>query len=403
MSFHYNFILVALSIAVAIQASFVGLSLAHLVPGAFAANRRRLLAGATVSLAIGIWGMHFIGMLAIETPIRIDYAILPTLISFLICALVTGVAIYLASLRSTLMLIVGSVIMGTGIASMHFVGMMALHASVHMEHAPLFVLASIAIAIVASGLSLALAFMTLRRPAFWLCAVAMGIAISGMHYMAMAGTAFHSMPSPDPAGEAISGDYLAMIVSVVAFSISGAFMLTLVPSASDEKPIRETFKASGLPHDAAISRGPSESVAIDRSAREGPLAPVMASPPLDMCAALPIEKNRSRCQIALTDIVSVHSNAHYTYIFDGHDDLFCPLTISEIAERLPKQTFYRTHRSYIVSLAHVVSVKKAANSGVAEIGSPVRRTVPISRNRISDLRACLMAFQADAHTGENRI
>lgn len=99
MSFKYNIILVALSIAVAIQSSFVGLSLAQLVPGAFAANRRRLLAGAAVSLAIGIWGMHFIGMLAIETPMRIDYAILPTLISFLICALVTGVAIYLASLR----------------------------------------------------------------------------------------------------------------------------------------------------------------------------------------------------------------------------------------------------------------------------------------------------------------
>lgn len=293
--------------------------------------------------------------------------------------------------------------MGTGIASMHFVGMMALHANVHMEHAPLFVFASVAIAIVASGLSLALAFATLRRPAFWLCAVAMGIAISGMHYMAMAGTTFHAMPAPNTASEAISSDYLAMIVSVVAFSISGAFMLTLVPGASDEKTSGGSARADGETDYAKIGSVPSECAAADPLSRGEHLPPPVAPLASDIPTALPIERNRSRSQIALNDIFSVHSDAHYTYIFDGHDDLFCPLTIGEIAERLPKQTFYRTHRSYIVSLAHVVSVRKAANSGIAEIGSPVRRTVPISRNRISDLRACLTAFQADAHLGDSRI
>ncbi|MBV6651663.1 MAG: LytTR family transcriptional regulator, partial [Hoeflea sp.] len=64
MSSSHNFYLVALSIAVAIQASYVGLSLALRIPGAFALNRRLPIAGSAITLAVGIWSMHFIGMLS---------------------------------------------------------------------------------------------------------------------------------------------------------------------------------------------------------------------------------------------------------------------------------------------------------------------------------------------------
>lgn len=100
-SFSYNPILVALSVLVAIQVGYVGISLAIFIPGAFANRRRLLIAGSATTLAVGIWSMHFIGMLAITTAITIDYAVLPTLLSFFVCGLVTGIAIYLASLRSS--------------------------------------------------------------------------------------------------------------------------------------------------------------------------------------------------------------------------------------------------------------------------------------------------------------
>ena len=154
MRFVYDPLLVLLSLIVAIQASYVGLNLALRVALAFALQRRLLIAGAATSLAVGIWGMHFIGMLAAKSPVGIDYAVLPTLISFLVCVLVTGIAVFLASLRALRMLVVAAIVMGLGIAAMHYIGMEAVHAGMQMAHNPAFVIASTVIAIGASALAL---------------------------------------------------------------------------------------------------------------------------------------------------------------------------------------------------------------------------------------------------------
>ncbi len=109
---------------------------------------------------------------------------------------------------------------------------------------------------------------------------------------------------------------------------------------------------------------------------------------------LPIEREGGQLQIAVTDIVSVHANAHYSNIFNGRDELFCPLPITEIDARLPKRNFFRTHRSHIVNLTHVSGMKRAADAGVAQLDSPTRRVVPISRRRVVVLRRRLAAFRA---------
>jgi hypothetical protein len=61
---------------------------------------------------------------------------------------------------------------------------------------------------------------------------------------------------------------------------------------------------------------------------------------------LPVEKYRGSKTILVADIFSVHANAHYTYVFNGREDIFCPLSISEIIVRLPPDMFFRVHRSY---------------------------------------------------------
>ena len=86
--------LVALSLIVAIQGSYVGLSLAVQVGEAVGVRRRALLAGAAISLAVAIWAMHFVGMLAARLPFPVDYLVLPTLLSFLICVIVVGTAVF---------------------------------------------------------------------------------------------------------------------------------------------------------------------------------------------------------------------------------------------------------------------------------------------------------------------
>jgi hypothetical protein len=89
--------LVVLSVLIAVQASYVSLSLSGNVETSFGLQRRLLLGGAALSLAIGIWGMHFVGMLAAQLPIAVDYIVLPTLVSLFICVLVVGFAIFTAS------------------------------------------------------------------------------------------------------------------------------------------------------------------------------------------------------------------------------------------------------------------------------------------------------------------
>ena len=151
--------LVLLSIVMAIQGAYVGLSLSSEIGGAAGMRRRMLLAGAAFSLAVAIWTMHFVGMLAARLPFPVDYLVFPTLLSFLVCVIVVGAAVYaissgpLTALRLTL----SAGLMGVGIFTMHYLGMSALHASAHMTHATPYVVASMAVAIAASGLALWLA------------------------------------------------------------------------------------------------------------------------------------------------------------------------------------------------------------------------------------------------------
>lgn len=386
--------LVALSLLVAIQASYVGLNLALRVSQAFALNRRLLIAGAALSFAVGIWAMHFVGMLAARLPVSVDYVVLPTLLSFLVCVLVVGIAVYLATLRSQRLLFIAATVMGLGIASMHYIGMQALHASAHMMHNPVYVLASVLIAVVASGLALWLAFASETRPPLLVCATVLGCAISGMHYTAMAGLTLHPIVGVPPSGTpAISGDLLAVIVSVVAFLVSGVFMLALVPDQ------RETAADAVILSDAGeqLSVVAAEPAALEKATPVS-VPPIPDHPPQPLSeprayeTTLPVEKYRGSKTILVADIFSVHANAHYTYVFNGREDIFCPLSISEIIVRLPPDMFFRVHRSYIVNIERVARLKRAGDGGVADLDSPVRRSVPVSRGRLSQLREKLTAY-----------
>ena len=175
--------------------------------------------------------MHFVGMLAARLPFPVDYLVFPTLLSFLVCVIVVGAAVYaissgpLTALRLTL----SAGLMGVGIFTMHYLGMSALHASAHMTHATTYVVASMAVAIAASGLALWLAGGRGGRPPLILSAVAFGIAVSGMHYTAMEGVTLHPHASGASTAPALSTDLLAIVVAIVAFGVSAIFLLFLVP------------------------------------------------------------------------------------------------------------------------------------------------------------------------------
>jgi NO-binding membrane sensor protein with MHYT domain len=374
MLMSHNISLVGLSLIIAIQASYVGLSLSIRVPEAGGSFRRLLLAGAALSLATGIWGMHFVGMLALNLPFNVDFMVLPTLLSFLACVLVVAVALVGASLwpltRDTLA--ATAIIMGSGISLMHYLGMSALHAAAHLAHDPFFVAASIALGIIASGFALWLAFSEARRPPLYISAITLGMAISGMHYVAMAGLTLHPLAESSVSGvPAFSTDMLAVIVAVVAFIVSGLFILTLIPD-----------RRTPIPDADSAANQPKRDLDPDRRAKESPNSGTLTG----RAFVLPIERDGIAQTIDVSDIVAVHANSHYTYVSNGTTNLFCSLSITEVEEILNPEVFMRVHRSHIINLGHISVIRKSIDSGIAEMAGPLRQSVPVSRTKLAELK-----------------
>jgi NO-binding membrane sensor protein with MHYT domain len=390
--------LVALSVVIAILGGYTGFGLAARIRGTPGVSRRALLAGAAAFLAIGIWTMHFVGMLAAPIPADTVYLVLPTIVSFLICALVVGVSLFFLSIGepSQRRVISSAVLLGAGIASMHYVGIHGLAGNFAILHNSPMVLLSILIAIVAAygGLRAFLA----RQDGIRLIAssIAFGVAVSGMHYTAMYG--MHFVPLSEAAqhhagGLAASQQILSVVVAVLCFVIAAGFLLSLVPD-----PRRQIVTTAALAIDPVLP----EAAAAQASA-PGP-APVAASFPRLMSAPLgglgqppraapvhrlPIEGADGTHFIDTADIRSVRADAHYTRVHDGTRERMCPWSISEAEAQLDPGLFVRVHRSHIVAIPHVSFVRKEGDGAVIELDGPSPHRVPVSRAKIAELKARL--------------
>jgi NO-binding membrane sensor protein with MHYT domain len=396
--------IVALSVLVAVQGAFVGLKIMLGLPDAAGGHRRLLLAGAAVTLAVAIWSMHFVGMLAVRSSVRIDFLLLPTIVSFLVCVLVVGLAAYLAATAppSKALLVVAAVVMGAGIVTMHFTGMMALHSNAMMHHNPAYVVASFLIGVIASGLALHFVLFGSMRLPLATASIALGLAISGMHYTAMAGmtldpvctsgaaTDAKGMCTIELLGTALSRDLLAVIVAVVAFAISSAFLLALVPDGTPAKlSARLSVVGGGMA--AAVPQG-SAAAFVDAAMLDAftetttPRAPDPAP-----ITVLPVQKGGATHYLPVERVHAVKAEAHYTTVFDGNERYFCSLSIGDVEGRLAHYRFARVHRSHIVAIEHIRSLRKTGDGGIAELDSITPYHLPVSRKRLSELRAMLKA------------
>jgi diguanylate cyclase len=407
MQVSYEPWLVLLSVAIATQGAYVGLHLAVQIGRAVSIRRRLLLAGAALSLAVAIWAMHFVGMLAARLPFPVDYLVLPTLLSFLVCVIVVGAAVYAASSgpSTPARLLLSAGLMGAGIFSMHYIGMGALDASAMMAHDPRYIAASLAIAVAASGLALGLANGPGPRPPLIVSAIAFGMAVSGMHYTAMAGMMLHPLPAAPSGAPALSSDLLAIVVAVVAFCVSGMFLLFLVPDRSRPPAAAHAPAAPALESDVPpVGAG----MADDRETGRGTYAPLggAGAPPSRLARHLPVERDGTTRFVAVDEVVAVHANAHYTYIFNGSVKLFCPLAIGEVEARLDKTRFMRIHRSHIINVDRVIGCNRAGDHEVVELAAAGPYTVPVSRSRVGWLRSRIggkTAARASADADPSRL
>jgi diguanylate cyclase len=386
--------LVALSVAIAILGGYTGFSLAARVRSVAGANPRLLLAGAAAFLAVGIWTMHFVGMLAAPIPPDTVYLVLPTMISFLICALVVGVSLFFVSIGEPTLLRLASsaVLLGLGIVSMHYVGIHGLAGHFAIEHDRSMVLLSVVVAIAAAygGLRVFLA----RQDGIRLIAssIAFGVAVSGMHYTAMHG--MHFAASPDAAHHAATGlaasqQILAIVVAVLCFVIAAGFLLSLVPDPR-RQPAAVAVEDAEAP--AAVAAPADDGAPIALSAPRLMPAPLggLGRPPRTAPAPrLPVEGANGTHFIDAADVRSVRADAHYTRVHDGTRERMCPWSISEAEAQLDPGLFLRVHRSHIVAIPHVSFVRKEGDGAVIELDGPTPHRVPVSRARIAEVKARL--------------
>ncbi|ASW02826.1 putative bifunctional diguanylate cyclase/phosphodiesterase [Paraburkholderia aromaticivorans] len=240
MQSSYNLWLVAISFVVATLASYTALDLTgriFLLASPRARQAWRL--GGAAALGVGIWSMHFIAMLAFSLPIPLGYDFpttaaslgLATAASYLALTITTHERLTAGRLPAA------GVVMGCGIAGMHYVGMAAMQMTPGIVYRPAWFAGSLAVAIGASSAALWLAralsdddarHVVRKRLA---AALVMGVAISGMHYAGMAAAEF-APGAVCGAANGVNTTWLATSVTLFTFAI---LIVTLMLSRFDAR------------------------------------------------------------------------------------------------------------------------------------------------------------------------
>jgi diguanylate cyclase (GGDEF)-like protein/PAS domain S-box-containing protein len=267
----YDNVLVLLSVVVATMASYTALDLAGRVTHSGGRSATLWLLGGSAAMGAGIWSMHFIGMLAFELPIPIFFDGWITAASLLIAIVTSGYALSVASRRS---LGAGSlagagVIMGGGIAAMHYTGMAAMRMSPPISYDPVLFAASIAIAMAAATAALWLAFIyrsaVSGRAVFGksVAALVMGCAIAGMHYTGMAAAGFADGSVCLATGrlglspEGLAAALGAVILSILVATLTASSLDRRIASRSAQM-LAEVEQANAALREAQISLRESE-------------------------------------------------------------------------------------------------------------------------------------------------
>jgi len=238
---HYDTRLVVLSVFIAIVASYAALDLAERVTSARRGLRYLWLSLGAAAMGIGIWSMHYIGMLAFRLPVPVQYD-WPTVLASLLAAIFASlVALFVVSRDKMghIQALVGCITMGGGIAGTHYIGMAAMRLPAMCHYSPAIVALSVILAFVISLVALWLTFHFRRETTSrsWrktISALVMGAAILVMHYTGMAAASF--TPSTFVQGDlahALSISSLGIVgIVVVTFMVLG---LSLLVSLADRR------------------------------------------------------------------------------------------------------------------------------------------------------------------------
>lgn len=204
MNISYNITLVVLSAVIAVTAGYFTIEMASEITVNKGLERWIWLGIGSLTMGMGIWGMHFIAMTALSMETQITYNFIIVLVSLIaaIAGCAQGLFIITRPLVNNMTLIAASMSMGSAIAGMHYIGMAAMRMNAEITYNLPILLLSIAIAIVVSlvamKISIALRVRRKNKQYMWtkvFASLLMGGAVLSMHYTGMAAAKFKLDPT----------------------------------------------------------------------------------------------------------------------------------------------------------------------------------------------------------------
>lgn len=233
----YDLNLVAASYIIAAIASYTALELSIRVVRHEGRLALYWLVAGGMSMGLGIWTMHFVGMLAYEIPMTYTYDVPSTVLSLVVGILASGFAIWIASRDEVSYAKIGisGIILGTGIAGMHYVGMAAVRIAAEAVYSPSIFVASIVVAIVAATAAIWIIFKLAHDKSHGVslvmhklvAALIMGLAVCGMHYTGMAAVSYEPHENAFMLSESASNPSMVVVLIVTALVIIGVTHLTI--------------------------------------------------------------------------------------------------------------------------------------------------------------------------------
>ncbi|CAM4031218.1 bifunctional diguanylate cyclase/phosphodiesterase [Paenibacillus alkaliterrae] len=222
-------------------------------------------------MGMGIWSMHFIAMLAFHLSIPVTYSLSLVIFSIIPAILASGLALHIVS-QPTMRIsqvFIGALFIGTGIVSMHYIGMEAMVMRATIEYNPILWVLSAIIAYVVSLAALQLLFWAQQKsgtPGFWRrkagSALVMGIAISGMHFTGMSAATFKHDHHPISLPGSFDNTLLAYLIGIGVLYILGLVFISIFidkrfesHSITSERKFRSVFESANDAIVLADSKG----------------------------------------------------------------------------------------------------------------------------------------------------